>query len=65
VIAFVELAGAARDSTKAGEASIEALHAWCRERLAPYKQPAQIRVLAALPAASTGKILKHQLRAMI
>ncbi|WP_118179631.1 class I adenylate-forming enzyme family protein [Paraburkholderia phosphatilytica] len=65
VIAFVELAGAARDSTKASEASIDALHAWCRERLAPYKQPAQIRALAALPAASTGKILKHQLRAMI
>ena len=31
-------------------------------RLAPYKRPAEIRVLAALPAASTGKVLKHKLR---
>ena len=29
--------------------------------LAPYKRPAEIVVLDALPAASTGKILKHQL----
>jgi long-chain acyl-CoA synthetase len=35
---------------------------WCEARLAPYKRPAEIRVLAALPAASTGKVLKHKLR---
>ena len=29
--------------------------------LAPYKRPSEIVVLAALPAASTGKILKHRL----
>jgi long-chain acyl-CoA synthetase len=29
--------------------------------LAPYKRPSEIIVLDALPAASTGKILKHQL----
>ena len=29
--------------------------------LAPYKRPAEIVLLDALPAASTGKILKHQL----
>jgi long-chain acyl-CoA synthetase len=38
------------------------LDAWCAARLAPYKRPAEIRVLAALPAASTGKVLKHKLR---
>ncbi|KWF63154.1 class I adenylate-forming enzyme family protein [Burkholderia pseudomultivorans] len=55
VLAFVELApGAAATETT--------LHAWCAERLAPYKRPAQIRVLDALPAASTGKVLKHKLR---
>jgi long-chain acyl-CoA synthetase len=35
---------------------------WCAARLAPYKRPTTIRVLAALPAASTGKVLKHKLR---
>jgi long-chain acyl-CoA synthetase len=29
--------------------------------LAPYKRPSEIIVLDALPAASTGKILKHRL----
>ncbi|MBU9605884.1 class I adenylate-forming enzyme family protein [Burkholderia multivorans] len=55
VLAFVELApgATATDAT---------LHAWCAERLAPYKRPARIRVLDALPAASTGKVLKHKLR---
>ena len=55
VVAFVEL--------------LPSLHAlpsdideWCAARLAPYKRPTTIRVLAALPAASTGKVLKHKLR---
>ncbi|MBY4697949.1 AMP-binding protein [Burkholderia latens] len=55
VLAFVELVP---DAT-ATEAE---LHAWCAQRLAPYKRPARIRVLDALPAASTGKVLKHKLR---
>src|SRR6185437_386773 len=55
VIAFVELSAGA-DVTPAE------LIAWCGERLAPYKRPAELKVLAALPAASTGKILKHRLR---
>ncbi|MCX4161152.1 MULTISPECIES: class I adenylate-forming enzyme family protein [Paraburkholderia] len=58
VVAFVELAAG---STVAPDV----LAQWCRERLAPYKQPAEIRVLAALPAASTGKILKHKLRDVV
>ncbi|WP_087739462.1 class I adenylate-forming enzyme family protein [Paraburkholderia piptadeniae] len=55
VVAFVELIGGAT-TTPADLAE------WCETRLAPYKRPAEIRVLAALPAASTGKILKHRLR---
>ncbi|WGS51858.1 AMP-binding protein [Paraburkholderia sp. D15] len=55
VIAFVELL------TGATVTPAE-LIAWCGERLAPYKRPAEVKVLAALPAASTGKILKHRLR---
>ncbi|KFG97518.1 AMP-binding protein [Burkholderia paludis] len=58
VLAFVELVpGATADEA--------ALHAWCAERLAPYKRPAHLRVLDALPAASTGKVLKHKLRDLV
>ncbi len=39
-------------------AEIEAL---AREELAPYKRPAEYHVLPVLPAAATGKILKHRL----
>jgi long-chain acyl-CoA synthetase len=55
VVAFVEL-------TSGAHATPADLDAWCETRLAPYKRPAEIKVLAALPAASTGKILKHRLR---
>ncbi|MEQ5839627.1 AMP-binding protein [Paraburkholderia acidicola] len=58
VVAFVELA-------EGSTVLPDVLAQWCRERLAPYKQPAEIRVLAALPAASTGKILKHKLRDVV
>ncbi len=56
VIAFVELLPAVH-------ALPADINEWCAARLAPYKRPAEIRVLAALPAASTGKLLKHKLRA--
>ena len=58
VIAFVELMAGAK--VTAAE-----LIDWCGERLAPYKRPAEVKVLAALPAASTGKILKHRLRELL
>jgi long-chain acyl-CoA synthetase len=55
VVAFVELAAGAYVSPAQ-------LIEWCGTRLAPYKRPAEVRVLDVLPAASTGKILKHKLR---
>jgi acyl-CoA synthetase (AMP-forming)/AMP-acid ligase II len=55
VIAFVELLPSVH-------ALPDDIVEWCAARLAPYKRPAEIRVLAALPAASTGKVLKHKLR---
>jgi long-chain acyl-CoA synthetase len=58
VIAFVE--------ARPGHiVDVTALAAWAAGRLAPYKRPAQIRVLDALPAASTGKVLKHKLKALL
>ncbi|HLH81753.1 MAG TPA: long-chain fatty acid--CoA ligase [Trebonia sp.] len=37
--------------------------AYCRERLAAYKYPREVRVVADLPKGPTGKILKRELRA--
>ena len=52
---FVErAAGSSLDST--------ALRAYLRDHLAPYKIPSEIRFMAALPAAPTGKLLKKDLR---
>ncbi|HEY1997743.1 class I adenylate-forming enzyme family protein [Paraburkholderia sp.] len=58
VVAFVEL-------TAGATVTPAELIVWCGERLAPYKRPAEVRVLAALPAASTGKVLKHRLRDLV
>lgn len=55
VIAFVQAAPGATLDT-------EALLAFARERLAGYKIPAQVIVMDELPAAPSGKILKHQLK---
>ena len=38
------------------------LLAWCRERLAGYKMPKTVDILAELPRNPTGKILKRELR---
>jgi acyl-CoA synthetase (AMP-forming)/AMP-acid ligase II len=57
VIAFVQVAQ--------GAAVTEAeLRAHVTQRLAPYKVPANIVVVASLPASSTGKILKSRLADM-
>jgi long-chain acyl-CoA synthetase len=37
--------------------------AFCRQRLAAYKYPREVRIVAGLPKGSTGKILKRELRA--
>ena len=55
VVAFVQLLPGARVST-------EDLKAYAAQQLTSYKRPTEVVVLEALPAASTGKILKHKLR---
>lgn len=54
VLAFVQVADP--DATTEDE-----LKAHLKDRLAPYKHPARIILTDVLPAASTGKILKHKL----
>ena len=57
VVAFVQPAP--------GQAvGVDALHAWTKERLAPYKRPGRIILMTVLPAAATGKILKNALKDM-
>jgi fatty-acyl-CoA synthase len=45
-----------------GTVSDEALLAFCRERLAPFKVPRHIRRLPALPRSGMNKVLKTELR---
>jgi long-chain acyl-CoA synthetase len=40
------------------------LKAYCKERLTAYKRPSVINILFELPASSTGKILKNNLKEM-
>jgi acyl-CoA synthetase (AMP-forming)/AMP-acid ligase II len=40
------------------------LHAFVAARLAAYKRPGEIVIMAALPAAATGKVLKGKLKAL-
>ena len=58
IIAFVEL----REGEKFDEA---ALHGFLAERLSPYKRPAHIVRVLAIPTTASGKLHKHQLRGMI
>ncbi|MEY8829257.1 class I adenylate-forming enzyme family protein [Sedimentitalea sp. XS_ASV28] len=54
VLAFVQ-------ASKDDWPDVEKLRAFAAERLAGYKRPARIVVATDLPAAPTGKILKHKL----
>jgi long-chain acyl-CoA synthetase len=37
---------------------------WCKERVAGYKCPRVVTILAGLPKSATGKVLKGELRAV-
>ena len=56
VLAFVALKPGA-------SAEPDELVAWCKERLAAYKYPREVRLVPELPKGATGKILKKELRA--
>jgi malonyl-CoA/methylmalonyl-CoA synthetase len=47
------------------ECAEDALRGFVRERLAPYKAPRQVVLLAELPRNAVGKVLKPQLKARI
>ncbi len=57
-LAFVEF--------KEGQSADEqALKTWCRESLAGYKVPTEIRVVQALPRNPTGKIMRRELKKLV
>jgi long-chain acyl-CoA synthetase len=57
-VAFVEF--------KEGQtADAQTLQSWCRERLAGYKVPKEIRVVPALPRNPTGKIVRRELKKLM
>ena len=41
-----------------------ALQAFCRERLADFKVPRQIRIVSALPKSATGKVVRREVAAL-
>jgi len=43
------------------DVTVEELRGFVKERLTGYKRPSQIIIATDLPAAPTGKILKHRL----
>jgi acyl-CoA synthetase (AMP-forming)/AMP-acid ligase II len=55
VVAFIEIASNA-------DLSKEELMTFLRRQLSPYKIPAEIRTMPALPAAPTGKLLKNEMK---
>ena len=57
VVAYVEV-------PSGRELNLDALRAHLRQHLSAYKQPSEIVVMAQLPAAPTGKLLKGQLKRM-
>jgi long-chain acyl-CoA synthetase len=60
-IAFVAL----RQGFTAGKKLEEELRAFVIERIASYKQPREIRFVAALPRTPSGKILRRELRTQL
>ena len=56
-LAFVVLKADAK-----GTVTEDQIGEWCRNNMAAYKAPRQIRFLDALPKTATGKVLKRVLR---
>jgi len=47
-----------------GDLGVDELHAWARERLAPYKIPRAVKLVGALPRNAMGKVTKPEVAAL-
>ena len=59
-----ERIAAAVVQTPAGRLEPDRLRTWLKERLAPYKVPKEIRIVAELPRNAMGKVVKQDVRRM-
>ncbi len=64
-VAFVELAEGVSLDEEAAEALKRELITLCRENLAGYKAPREVRIVEALPRNPTGKIMRKELAAIL
>ncbi len=60
-VAFVEL----REGVDPKTFEANSLRSWCRQSLAGYKVPDEVRVMEALPRNATGKIMRRELKKLI
>jgi long-chain acyl-CoA synthetase len=62
-VAFVEL----KEDQDGKKAAFDerALQRWCREHIAGYKVPTEIRAVDALPRNATGKVLRRELKGLL
>ena len=60
-----ERVGAALVLRAGGRLTLESLKNWAKDRLAAYKIPRQIRMVAALPRNEMGKVSKQQVRQLL
>jgi long-chain acyl-CoA synthetase len=60
-LAFIEVTEGQGDSPTLAKEIMQ----WCRERLANYKVPKEIRIVAALPRNATGKIVRRDLKKLL
>ena len=44
------------------ELDADTLIAWCRQNMAPYKTPREVRFIDTLPATGAGKVLRRLLK---
>lgn len=61
-LAFVEMKDTPDAPGQKAEFDERELKTWCRQRLAGYKVPDEIRVVEALPRNATGKVMRRELK---
>jgi fatty-acyl-CoA synthase len=64
-VAFVEMRETGHEGGDHAAFEEKALLAWCRQHLAGYKVPREVRCVGALPRNATGKVLRRELKQLL